>query len=216
MNDSRGKILGRIRAATSSLPNPAQRPQYDPSLPTSRAGAKALQAADRIAVFRAQWEAVSGRWAADWKDLQSLWNGQTGGPLDVAGADHPGYCAPEFEEALKAACPEAPIVTAFDRSRVDDYPFAITPAWGAIAETGTVILTDQLTPARLAALAPWAHVAVIPPDRIFATVAAAMAELPDDPSIVLVTGPSKTADIEGILIEGVHGPGIQVALVHPA
>ena len=34
-----------------------------------------------------------------------------------------------------------------------------------------------------------------------------------DPNIIWVTGPSKTADVEGILIEGVHGPGIQIALL---
>ena len=37
--------------------------------------------------------------------------------------------------------------------------------------------------------------------------------MPADPNIIWVTGPSKTADVEGILIEGVHGPGIQIALL---
>jgi len=32
-----------------------------------------------------------------------------------------------------------------------------------------------------------------------------------DPNVIWVTGPSKTADVEGILIEGVHGPGEQIA-----
>ncbi|MBI2497314.1 MAG: hypothetical protein HYV75_05125, partial [Opitutae bacterium] len=41
----------------------------------------------------------------------------------------------------------------------------------------------------------------------------ALAAHPADPKIVWVTGPSKTADVEGILIEGVHGPGTQVALL---
>ena len=34
-----------------------------------------------------------------------------------------------------------------------------------------------------------------------------------DPNIVRMTGLSKTADVEGILIEGVHGPGRQIALL---
>ena len=44
-------------------------------------------------------------------------------------------------------------------------------------------------------------------------VAQAVALLGDDPNIIWATGPSKTADVEGILIEGVHGPGRQIALL---
>jgi len=42
---------------------------------------------------------------------------------------------------------------------------------------------------------------------------AAVAALPVDPNVIWVTGPSKTADVEGILIEGVHGPGRQITLL---
>jgi L-lactate dehydrogenase complex protein LldG len=35
----------------------------------------------------------------------------------------------------------------------------------------------------------------------------------EDPNVIWVTGPSKTADVEGILIEGVHGPGEQAVLL---
>jgi L-lactate dehydrogenase complex protein LldG len=204
MSTSRDLIIGRIRKATTSLPHPAPRPDYKPDLPVARAGRRALQAADLKEAFATAWRAISGRYAGDWEELAAALR-----------ADAPalGYCAPEFVGALRAVWPEAPVETVFERARVDEYAFAITPAWGAIAETGTVVLTDRTSPARLAALAPWTHVAVVPAGRIFPTVAAAVAAFPDDPSIVMVTGPSKTADIEGILIQGVHGPGLQYAIV---
>ena len=83
----------------------------------------------------------------------------------------------------------------------------------AIAETGTVVLTDTGTSSRLAALAPWVHVAVVTRDEMVIDVPQAVAALPDDPNIIWCTGPSKTADVEGILIEGVHGPGVQAVLL---
>jgi len=48
---------------------------------------------------------------------------------------------------------------------------------------------------------------------VLANVAQAVAVLGDDPNVIWCTGPSKTADVEGILIEGVHGPGRQIALL---
>jgi L-lactate dehydrogenase complex protein LldG len=41
----------------------------------------------------------------------------------------------------------------------------------------------------------------------------AIAAFGESPNIIWCTGPSKTADVEGILIEGVHGPGEQIALL---
>ena len=102
--------------------------------------------------------------------------------------------------------------TTFDVARLDEYEFGITRAAGAIAETGTVILRDAETSSRLGALAPWTHLAVFPRAKLYATVAEAAAILGQDPHITWVTGPSKTADVEGILIEGVHGPGRQLAV----
>jgi L-lactate dehydrogenase complex protein LldG len=62
-------------------------------------------------------------------------------------------------------------------------------------------------------VAPWVHVAVLARAQIHLTVVDAVKVLGDDPNVIWATGPSKTADIEGILIEGVHGPGRQIALV---
>jgi L-lactate dehydrogenase complex protein LldG len=109
--------------------------------------------------------------------------------------------------------PEFSLSTEFDRTRVDDYDFGITRAAGAIAETGSIILNDRTTSRRLGALAPWVHIAVLGRGQILRTVGEAILAMGDDPNVIWVTGPSKTSDIEGILIEGVHGPGVQFALV---
>jgi L-lactate dehydrogenase complex protein LldG len=105
------------------------------------------------------------------------------------------------------------VETTYDRSRYDDYQFGITRATGAIAESGTVILDDERTSHRLAALSPWVHVAVLQRAEIHRAISDAIAVFGASPNIIWCTGPSKTADVEGILIEGVHGPGEQIALL---
>jgi L-lactate dehydrogenase complex protein LldG len=66
---------------------------------------------------------------------------------------------------------------------------------------------------RLAALSPWLHVAVLSEAEIIRSIPEAIARFDKAPNIIWITGPSKTADVEGILIQGVHGPGEQVALL---
>ena len=149
--------------------------------------------------------AVNGTTCATVAELVAL--------LDQNGWRH-GYCDPSLWSEIAAEFPpDFTVESEFDRTRIDDYAFGITRASGAIAETGTLILSDHDTSTRLGALAPWVHVAVLRKSEIYPSIAAALAEMPADPNVVWVTGPSKTADVEGILIEGVHGPGVQIALI---
>jgi L-lactate dehydrogenase complex protein LldG len=113
----------------------------------------------------------------------------------------------------KLAAAGLTIETTYDRERYDDYQFGVTRATGAIAESGTIIIDDDRTSHRLAALSPWVHVAVLEKSEIHRTIPEAIAAFGESPNIIWCTGPSKTADVEGILIEGVHGPGEQIALL---
>jgi len=78
----------------------------------------------------------------------------------------------------------------------------------AIANTGTLITDAAPVERRLASALPVIHVAVLPTDSIVPDMAAAFAHI--HPSqcgyISLITGPSRTADIERVLTIGVHGP----------
>ncbi len=202
MSSSRDIILGRVREALAPLPKRAPLPEWDLSRARS---AVAPAGADLWPAFAARLRAVNGTPVASPDELVAL--------LGAKGWHH-GYCDPALWPALKAAFPATfTVETAFDRERVDDYQFGITSAVGAIAETGTIVLNDRGTTTRLAALAPWVHVAAIRRENIVPDLASALAVLGDDPNVIWVTGPSKTADVEGILIEGVHGPGLQVALL---
>jgi L-lactate dehydrogenase complex protein LldG len=220
---ARARFLARVAEAVSARATKRPAPEYGDAVAFARevatngsAEAAALAAASspattekRLSRFRERLEAAHGRLFTDAGDLVS-W-------LAAQGARH-GYCdpalAPIFAAVLaRAGAPSMTLETELERARIDDYRFGVTRAAGAIAETGTIILDDAHTSRRLAALAPWIHVAVFTPAQIHAHVADAIASLGDDPNVIWCTGPSKTADVEGILIEGVHGPGEQIALV---
>lgn len=202
MSSDREAILSRVRSALAPLKERAARPDWESELVVLR---QARGPVDAWTLFSQRLKIVNGTPMERVADLVAL--------LDQNGWRH-GYCAPSLWPGLQAAFPPGfTVETAFDRTRVDDYQFGITEATAAIAETGTLVLTDRDTSTRLAALAPWVHVAVIRREHIFVDLPQAVAALPHDPNVIWCTGPSKTADVEGILIEGVHGPGRQIALL---
>lgn len=120
---------------------------------------------------------------------------------------------------LTKACAAAGIevTLATDDATLFDVPAAVTGVLAGVAETGTLVCASGPGAARGVSLIPPTHIAVVAAEQLVADLADAFALLEGQvlPSNVnLITGPSKTADIEGVLISGVHGPGVvQVVLV---
>jgi len=106
----------------------------------------------------------------------------------------------EVEEL--AVTPSASDVFAFD--------VGISRVQAAIAETGTLLLDSSRERHRLVSLVPPVHIAIVDANQIVATLGEALALLRQteqvSPIVTLVTGPSRTADIELTLAIGVHGP----------
>jgi len=196
-------IFSKIQSATSALKTKSPLPDYDVAITHSL---PKLEGSDLWEIFCRNFSAVHGRAMTAVDELAEF--------LKSNKQLH-GYCDPALMNAVgsKLAAAGLTVETTYDRERYDDYQFGITRASGAIAESGTIILDDDRTSHRLAALSPWVHVAVLEPNEIHRTISDAIAALGDSPNIIWCTGPSKTADVEGILIEGVHGPGEQIALM---
>lgn len=200
MSSDRNRILSNIRAALEQLPERSPYPEWNDDLPVSNHLNTDLSLKD---LFAERLQAASGQYFDSVDGVVEL----------LASADNSfGYCDPELAE-LFADQDRISFETEFQMNKVDDYQFGITRASAAIAESGTLVLKDSETSSRLAALAPWIHVAVVREADIVPSPLHAIQRFGDDPSVILCTGPSKTADVEGILIKGVHGPGEQVALV---
>lgn len=204
MSNAREDMLGRVNKALAILPERKPLPDWDAELAVAH---KLVDYRDALEVFIERIKLVNGMAMTDPKEVAAfLKNGKW----------LRGYCDPELVSMLAPYFgSEFSFATDIDRKRIDDYAFGITRAAGGIAETGTIILNDTLTSRRLGALTPWVHIAVFKRGEIHQTLEHAVRALGDDPNIIWATGPSKTADIEGILIEGVHGPGVQIALVLP-
>ena len=93
----------------------------------------------------------------------------------------------------------------------------ITGADLAVASTGSVLVRMGPGTPRSASLLPPVHLAIVRADRVVPGFEELFAELPelarDAAQTVLITGASRTGDIELTLVRGVHGPIKVVVLV---
>jgi L-lactate dehydrogenase complex protein LldG len=94
------------------------------------------------------------------------------------------------------------------RDRCFEAGFGITGVDFVLAETGSLILSSITEGSQLTSLAPPVHIALYRRSQVLASLEGVLEQARLEPgrSTVFITGPSRTGDIEQILIRGVHGP----------
>lgn len=93
----------------------------------------------------------------------------------------------------------------------------VTGAVFGVAATGSVLLSSGPGAPRTTGLLPERHLAILPRDRLLPGLEELIGHLPaatgSASQMVLVTGPSRTSDIEMTPVLGVHGPEHVIVLV---
>lgn len=97
-----------------------------------------------------------------------------------------------------------------------DCAVGVTDVDCAIAESGSLVVSTNGR-IRNAWITPPIHVAIVRAEQILADLVDLFEQRPDAidaASTTIITGPSKTADIEGVLVTGVHGPAaVEILLI---
>ncbi len=95
---------------------------------------------------------------------------------------------------------------------LDGIRVGVTGALAGISDTGSIVVQSGPHRARAASLLPETHIALLPTNRLYPSMAAFFAAnqakqlMESSSNLVFITGPSRTADIEMIITRGVHGP----------
>lgn len=92
-----------------------------------------------------------------------------------------------------------------------DFDAGVTEVDYAVAETGTLVIRHRPEHGRLLSLVPFVHVAIVEPRKLLPDLIDLFEVLAKEGSgsgVTMVSGPSKTADIEMNTVTGVHGPNV--------
>jgi L-lactate dehydrogenase complex protein LldG len=204
---NRARILSRIRSAQgrNAEASNTQRESIADWIAKRSIGPQPTVGADRVAHFEAQ----AARMSSTTQRVARM----SEVPLAVAaylqaqGLAREAVCWNTLGGLDWAA---AGLVVQARRPQGDDL-VGISGAFVAIAETGTLMmLSGPDTPASMHLL-PETHIAVVPTNRVVAHYEEAFALARDERGQLpratnLVSGPSRTGDIEQTIVLGAHGP----------
>jgi L-lactate dehydrogenase complex protein LldG len=209
---SRDIILDRVRTA---LGRRAAQPPTEP--PAARISIPEVSTPERIEQFRRALEKLAGHFyvAGSKQDARAYVQRLLAGRKAVASnSPYLAECGiTSVDGILSGFTRETEL-----REVASSAPAGITSADYGLADTGTLVMISSAREARMISLLPPLHVAVIPREIILTGLDELFTVLPNPAeatsSMVLITGPSRTADIEQNLVRGVHGPGeIHVVVV---
>jgi L-lactate dehydrogenase complex protein LldG len=207
---SRAAILSRLRAAQRT----AQLPEM-PSTPRALTPATA-PAAECLVRFRQELDALGVE--NHLEDSAAAVRERVRGLL--AGKRVLSWDAAQLPYELGALLPELAVTYAGEPRDVQaQAEIGLTGCHAAIAETGTLALLSGPGRSRTVSLLPPAYLAVVRrADLLFSMGEFFQGQaqaLAGAANCTLVTGPSRTADIELTLTLGVHGPGKVTVVIGP-
>lgn len=212
---ARDRILAKLRASAPAHPPaaPAVAPWFASHRPVESAAEKARRFRHFIELAHAEVHEVS---AANWlTTLRQVLAARKLDKLLVAEGTPHGELALDELPPQGIDCQTYDMaIEAWKTELFNDTPASLTAARGAIAETGTLILWPDAREPRLMSLVPPLHIVLLDASKIYNTFYEAMSsEGWADPAsgglptnALLISGPSKTADIQQTLAYGAHGP----------
>ena len=204
MSEARERILGRIRSATRLRGAPMATAGRE----ESRGGGRPLE--DLKSEFASRWRAVGG-------EFHEVPPGRTLAEVLLALLEPflgKEICPGRSVEAFAPGMTDR-LVSAGHRLCAPDPKQARTAKVGltvvdlGLAYSGSVLVTSR-TPGELtASLLPSVHIAILSAEHLVREISDATSHLGRagwPRGAALITGPSRTADIELTLVKGVHGP----------
>ena len=211
MSEARRRILERLRANRPHAV--AQPPVYSKPLGWDRE--------QRIAAFTERMQAVRGEVHRVARDAWVDWINRE---LPERGLSRVLLGHGPVAERFAAGATDAFRIRRYDRPIEEwkqalfrDVDFAITGSRGGLAESGSLVLWPDAEEPRLMSLVPPLHLALLDADRLFENFAAMIEQerwargMPTN--ALLISGPSKTADIKQTLAYGIHGPKQLITLI---
>ena len=215
--NARDRILAKLKAATN-LPKeePDVAAWFAGHRPVESAGDKADRFQRLIELAHAEVHRVTqANWTAKLRDVLAA---RDIARLLVAPATAHGQAAQQSLPASGIECRAYDAaIEAWKSEMFTATPAGLTAARGAVAETGTLILWPDADEPRLMSLVPPVHIVLLDASKIYNTFFEAMTAegwkdgLPTN--ALLISGPSKTADIQVTLAYGAHGPKELIVLL---
>jgi L-lactate dehydrogenase complex protein LldG len=211
--NSRDTVLGRIRGALADRP-------VEPLPPVPEVWPATNPDAETMAArFAKELAAVDGEMHRCWSMDDA--RAKLRGLMAELGASQLGAIdGPVVREVAEGLDGVAWIGDDWDPTRIGQLPLGLVAADYLLADTGTCVVANGTSQERLMCYLPPACIVVAKTDRLREHLPAAWREIAPraaDPALrgefVFITGPSRTADIEKILILGVHGPKRLIVLL---
>jgi L-lactate dehydrogenase complex protein LldG len=209
--NERDSILSRIRDALAVA---APRPEPGPAPASSRRWLPKVGDSfeQRLSLFRAQAADLKAEFhqikSREELNLQISLLREAGAWKRVA--THAGELTEVACEAV--GVPVLRTDSGYDVRELESCDAGITECDALIAQTGSVLVTSRSAGGRALSVLPPHHVVIARREQLLPDLTAAFELLsrkyaPDYPSFIsFITGPSRTGDIERILVLGAHGP----------